>query len=110
MKNYAERNITPLISFSDLLERFPCLALVARELRLPYATVASWRRRNFVPAGYWGALVDYARRQKLQQSITMDSLRRLGEQHDAGRVERAREIRAAYEAKRRDEQVFQKEI
>lgn len=44
-------------NFADLLTRWTGLGILGRDLGVPYDTVASWKRRNSIPAAYWPAIV-----------------------------------------------------
>jgi hypothetical protein len=100
MRNKDDDSATgPLTSFRDLIERLPSLAEISRELNVPFSTVASWKRRDFIPSGYWEALAAYAKRiDSHKRWITVPSLRRLSEKQDALRIARARDLRRTFES------------
>ena len=54
------------ITVRSVLAQWPSMALVARDLRVPYNTVAAWCRRDFVPVKYWERLAKAARSRRLR--------------------------------------------
>lgn len=68
----------PAVSFTEVLSRFPDLAVVARGLSLSYFTVAAWSRRDYVPPVHWPALCNLATEMAVI-GVSRRILRRLGE-------------------------------
>jgi hypothetical protein len=46
----------------DIIALWPSAGALARELGLPYQTVAAWKARGSIPAAHWRALVSAAKR------------------------------------------------
>ena len=53
-------------SFSDVLQRWPDRASVAVDCGVTYGVVKQWERRDSVPAAYWPALLEGARRRNIE--------------------------------------------
>jgi len=60
-------------NISDLCDLWPSDAELARDLGVPYPTVAAWKQRGSIPAPYWRRFVTAARARKLTQ-VTADLL------------------------------------
>jgi hypothetical protein len=61
-------------SFASLLDRWPNLIDLARDLNLSQFTVRAWRRRDAIPARYWDILASNARGRGLR-GVTYASFR-----------------------------------
>jgi hypothetical protein len=48
-------------SYRPILARWPSVSALAHDLGLPIDTVYSWRRRDSLPQGKWGAIWEAAR-------------------------------------------------
>jgi len=46
----------------DIFDRWETLADLARDVELPYQTVAKWSQRGRIPSEFWGRLIDAASR------------------------------------------------
>lgn len=79
-------------SFQEIIKHFPDRQAIANGLNLPYQTVSSWNRRNYIPPAYWPGLVDLATILHLRR-VKLADLRRLGDEHDAARLDRVEERR-----------------
>jgi len=60
-------------NISELCALWPSDAELARDLGVPYPTVAAWKQRGSIPAAYWRQLVRAARARQLTQ-VTADLL------------------------------------
>ena len=54
------------MSYAQILDRWPTLADLARDIGAPLATVRSWRRRDSIPAHCWDAVIWAARKRRLR--------------------------------------------
>lgn len=68
---------------SDLCGLWPSDAELARDLGVPYPTVAAWKLRGSIPAPYWRRLVRAAKARRLTQ-VTADLLAELHARKDIG--------------------------
>lgn len=75
-------------SFAVLLDMWPDLAVIARDLGFPYSTVSTWHRRNVIPFAHWPVLAESAQARGLR-GITVTRLRQI----DAERRRRLVEAR-----------------
>lgn len=66
-------------SFSTLIGAIGANVL-AEELGVRYPTVASWKRRNFLPFGYWDGALAVAERRGI--AVTKSDLLRIAEIRD----------------------------
>lgn len=55
-----------MVSFKSLLEQWPNLGVLARDLGLSIHTVAAWKRRNFIPLAYWPRIIMSARKHRIK--------------------------------------------
>src|SRR3954470_17109143 len=76
------------ISFSEALRRWDSLALLAADLGCAESTVRSWVKREFIPALYFPALLESARRRGI--GMSMRTLRELEAERVSGRAAIAR--------------------
>ena len=67
----------------ELCNLWPSDAELARDLGVPYPTVAAWKQRGSIPAPYWRQLVRAAKVRHLSQ-VTADLLADLHARKDAG--------------------------
>jgi len=44
-------------SIDQIIELWPSMADLGRDLDLPYSTVAAWKRRGSIPVNYWRDLI-----------------------------------------------------
>jgi hypothetical protein len=58
---------------SELCNVWPSDADLARDLGVPYPTVAAWKQRGSIPASYWRRLLRAAKARRLTQ-VTADLL------------------------------------
>ena len=58
---------------SDIIDIWPSMAELGRDLDLPYSTVAAWRQRGSIPAQHWLALIRAGRRRG-HATLTSDLL------------------------------------
>jgi hypothetical protein len=63
-------------NISKILDLWRSDADLARDLDLPYPTVAAWRQRGSIPAIYWRSLLRAAKRRRFEQ-VTADLLANL---------------------------------
>lgn len=47
-------------TFIDLIDAWPTLSAFADDIGVSYEAAKAWRRRNSVPAPYWGRLIECA--------------------------------------------------
>jgi hypothetical protein len=71
-------------TFGTLLDRWPSIPELARDLGMPAPTVHSWKRRNTVHVEHWPALIASARRLGVR-GITLESLMRAAQTSRASR-------------------------
>ena len=58
---------------TEICNLWPSDAELARDLQIPYPTVAAWKQRGSIPAGHWRDLVRAAQARNLRQ-VTTDLL------------------------------------
>jgi hypothetical protein len=71
---------------SELCALWPSDAHLARDLAVPYPTVAAWKQRDSIPAAYWRDLVRAAHRRG-RPELTLDVLADLHARRPAGFAE-----------------------
>lgn len=59
------RHMSKPKTFTDILKLWPSFADLARDLGLPYTTVASWAARNTIPVAYWQPLIKIANKRNI---------------------------------------------
>lgn len=79
-------------SFQAIIRRFPDQQVIAQALDLPYQTVASWNKRDFIPSAYWPRLVRLAANLDVK-GVSRAVLMRLYDAHEAERLNRVGERR-----------------
>jgi hypothetical protein len=57
----------------QIIDLWPSVADIGRDLDLPYSTVAAWKQRGSIPVAHWRDLLRAARRRGLV-GVTSDSL------------------------------------
>jgi hypothetical protein len=73
-------------NISELCSLWPSDAELARDLGVPYPTVAAWKQRGSIPASYWRQLLRAATARRLTQ-VTADLLTDLHARKDSGAPE-----------------------
>jgi hypothetical protein len=73
-----------LSSFSEVVSAWPRMVVLSRDLGVPYDTVVAWKRRDFVPLGYWESVVASAALHKVP--VTLGLLQRLAAGRAAERM------------------------
>ena len=53
------------MDFTDIINLFPSMSALAREMKVPYVNVKRWRQRNFIPCEHWFSLIKAARKWEL---------------------------------------------
>ena len=69
----------------NICDLWPSDADLARDMQIPYSTVAAWKQRDSIPAGYWRDLVRAAKVRGLPQ-VTTDLLAELHARNDSKSV------------------------
>lgn len=78
-------NVFSMKSIEGILDLWPSVAKLGRDLGVPYATVAAWKQRGSIPVAYWRGLIDAARARGLRE-VTSELLVEL---HDPRSAEQA---------------------
>jgi hypothetical protein len=73
-------------TFAEALRAFHDYNVVADSLGLPYQTVSSWARRNYIPPAYYVRLARLATENGLR-GISQAALHRMEADHDQRRVD-----------------------
>jgi hypothetical protein len=63
-------------AIADILAAWPSDAELGRDVGVPYSTVSAWKQRGSIPAAYWWAITEAARRRG-HPEITAELLSRL---------------------------------
>lgn len=58
-------------SVDEIVDLWPSMADLARDLDVPYSTVAAWKQRGSIPVGYWRHLIDAAQRRRFASVTSM---------------------------------------
>lgn len=51
-----------MLELDDIFKYWETLAHMARDLELPYQTVAKWSQRGRIPSEFWGTVIEAAGR------------------------------------------------
>jgi hypothetical protein len=61
-----ETDMPPDRPFAALIERFPDMAALARQMGIPHSTVAAWKRRDQIPESRWRSIEAAAKAMKVR--------------------------------------------
>ena len=70
-------------TFPEVIDALGGPGKLASAIKAPYQTVAAWKQRNSIPAGYWDAIVAAARRTDPPVALTLDDLARIAKKRSA---------------------------
>jgi len=67
---------------SQLIERFGGAAKMAPQIDVPANTIRQWAARDSIPARYWHAIIEGAKKQNIR-GVTAETLANLARRKDA---------------------------
>jgi hypothetical protein len=70
-------------TFPEVIDALGGPGKLSTAIKAPYPTVAAWKQRKSIPAGYWAAVVDAAKNVEPPVELTVEDLARIATKRDA---------------------------